>query len=32
MKASEIFTKEEIEKIRLICKIFNGKITNIKEN
>ncbi len=29
IKASEIFTTEEIEKIRYICKLFNGKVVRI---
>lgn len=29
MKASDIFSKEEIEQIRYWCKMFNGKVTRI---
>ena len=31
MKATDIFTAEEIETIKLICKIFNGKVVNLGE-
>jgi len=30
IKASEYFTKEEIERIKWILKVFNGKIVSIR--
>ena len=32
MKATDIFTAEEIRLIKLICKIFGGKVVNLGED
>ena len=32
MKAEDIFTKEEIQYIKLVMKLFNGKVVEIVEN
>ena len=31
MKATDIFTQEEIQLIKLICKIFGGKVVSLGE-
>lgn len=28
-KASEVFSPEELERIRYICKIFKGRVVNL---
>ena len=31
VKASDIFTKEEIRIIKFACKLFNGKVVSIRK-